>query len=45
FYEVHVHELRDLIKDIQNGKWATLEKPYIPPSFLKYIYTEDESEI
>ncbi|CAG8563202.1 12112_t:CDS:2 [Dentiscutata erythropus] len=46
FYEVHVHKLRDLINDIQNGKWATLEKPYVPPPlFLEFIYTEDESEI
>ncbi|CAG8481339.1 7338_t:CDS:2, partial [Dentiscutata heterogama] len=42
---IHVHELRDLIKDIQNGKWTTLEKPYISPLFLEYIYQEDESEI
>ncbi|CAG8594758.1 25979_t:CDS:2, partial [Gigaspora rosea] len=42
---VHVHKLRDLIRDIQNGKWATLEKPYTSPLLLEIIHIEAESEI
>ncbi|CAG8790191.1 11009_t:CDS:2, partial [Racocetra persica] len=44
FYEAHVHKLRDLIRDIQNDKWLTLEKPQISSLLLKIINIEDESD-
>ncbi|CAG8806556.1 24166_t:CDS:2, partial [Racocetra persica] len=42
FYEVHIHKLRDLIRDIENEKWTTLEKPYISSLLSKIIRQEDK---
>ncbi|RIB30081.1 hypothetical protein C2G38_688629 [Gigaspora rosea] len=44
FYEAHVYKLRDLIRDIQNNKWTTLERPYVPPSIVEITLAEDQSE-
>ncbi|CAG8705638.1 18022_t:CDS:2, partial [Dentiscutata erythropus] len=42
---VHVHQLRDLVRDIQNGKWTTIEKPVTSPLLLRIIHIEGEFEI
>ncbi|CAG8612453.1 17866_t:CDS:2, partial [Gigaspora rosea] len=30
--------------DIQNNKWTTLERPYVPPSIVEITLAEDQSE-